>query len=126
MLKIVNTYAWIIATADSRVNKRSWVTIKKEIRNVDREFPVLPSKVNKRWPAIILAESRIARVPGRIMFLIVSIKTIKGIRIVGVPCGIKWINMCFVLLIQPNNINLNHKGKAKDRVSVIWLVLVKI
>lgn len=34
--------------------------------------------------------------------------------------------MCFVLLIQPKNIKLNHKGRAKERVKVIWLVLVKI
>jgi hypothetical protein len=74
----------------------------------------------------MLAERRIAKVPGRIIFLIVSISTIKGIKIVGVPCGIKWINMCFVLLIHPKSINLSHKGKAKERVIVMWLVLVKI
>jgi hypothetical protein len=60
------------------------------------------------------------------IFLIVSIKTIKGINTGGVPCGTKWANICFVLLNQPNNINLNHRGKANDKVIVIWLVLVKI
>jgi hypothetical protein len=35
------------------------------------------------------------------ILLMVSIRTIKGINTEGVPCGIKWINMCFVLLIQP-------------------------
>lgn len=34
--------------------------------------------------------------------------------------------MWFVLLIQPKNINLSQRGSAKERVSVIWLVLVKI
>jgi len=34
--------------------------------------------------------------------------------------------MCFVLLIQPKNIKLNHKGRAKDKVNVMCLVLVKI
>lgn len=34
--------------------------------------------------------------------------------------------MCIVWLIHPNNINLNHRGRANDRVSTICLVLVKI
>lgn len=89
-------------------------------------FPVLPNKVKRRWPAIIFAERRIARVPGRMMFLIVSINTIKGIKIKGVPWGTIWANICFVLLIHPNIIKLNHKGKARDSVIVIWLDLVKI
>lgn len=86
----------------------------------------MPSRVSNKWPAIILAESRTANVPGRIIFLIVSIKTINGIRTGGVPWGTKWANICLVLLIQPKNIKLNQRGKAKDRVKVIWLVLVKI
>lgn len=46
---------------------------------------MFPRSVNNRWPAIMLAASRTARVPGRIMFLIVSIHTINGIRTGGVP-----------------------------------------
>jgi hypothetical protein len=60
------------------------------------------------------------------ILLIVSINTIKGIRTGGVPWGTRWANICFVLLIQPKNMKLNQRGKAKDRVRVIWLVLVKI
>ena len=41
----------------------------------------------------MLAESRTARAIGRIMFLIVSIIIIKGIRIEGVPEGRRWANM---------------------------------
>lgn len=63
--------------------------------------PVFPNKVISKCPAIILAERRIANVPGRIMFLIVSIQTINGIKIAGVPIGTKWVNMCWVLLIHP-------------------------
>ena len=87
---------------------------------------MFPSKVNSKCPAIILAESRTAKVPGRIMLLIVSINTIKGIKTGGVPCGTRWVNMCFVLLIHPKNIKLSQRGRAKERVNVIWLVLVKI
>jgi hypothetical protein len=74
----------------------------------------------------MFAESRIAKVPGRIIFLIVSIRTIKGIKTKGVPWGTMWANICFVLFNQPNIIKLNHKGRAKAKVIVIWLVLVKI
>lgn len=100
--------------------------INNEIMIVDIEFPVFPKRVSKRCPAIIFAESRTARVPGRIIFLIVSIRTIKGIKTGGVPWGTKWANICFVLLIQPKNMNLNQRGRANDRVKVMWLVLVKI
>lgn len=47
--------------------------------------PLFPSKVNSKCPAIIFAVKRTARVPGRIKLLIVSIITINGINIVGVP-----------------------------------------
>lgn len=58
-----------------------------------REEPVEDNRVNKRCPAIILAVNRTARVRGRIIFLIVSIKTMKGIRMGGVPWGTKCVNI---------------------------------
>lgn len=122
----MKTYDWIIATAASKVNKRICVIIKIEIIIEDKEDPVFPNRVNSKWPAIILAESRTANVPGRIIFLIVSIITMKGIKTDGVPWGTRWANICLVLLIHPYNMNLSHKGKANDKVIVIWLVLVKI
>jgi hypothetical protein len=48
-----------------------------------------PSNVISKCPATILAISRTASVPGRIIFLIVSINTINGIRGPGVLCGTK-------------------------------------
>lgn len=65
------------------------------------ELPVLPKSVRRRWPAIIFAVRRIANVPGRITFLIVSMHTIKGISTGGVPWGTKCANICIVLLIHP-------------------------
>jgi len=44
-------------------------------------------------PAIIFAVKRIDRVNGRITNLILSITTIKGIRITGHPKGTKWANI---------------------------------
>jgi len=58
----------------------------------------LPSKVNKRWPAIIFADNRIAKVNGRITVLILSIKTIKDINITGVPTGTKCANISLLFI----------------------------
>lgn len=88
--------------------------------------PLLPSRVRSRCPAIMFAVSRTAKVPGRIRLLIVSIITINGINMVGVPCGTKCSNMWFVFLIHPNNINLSHIGRASVSVRVRCLVLVKM
>lgn len=90
-----------MATADSKINNKIWVKIK--IFNVieDKKGPVLPNKVRSKWPAIILADSRIANVPGRITFLIVSIQTIKGIKTGGVPWGTKCANIWLIFKHQP-------------------------
>jgi len=93
---------------------------------IDKDGPVLPSKVKRRCPAIIFAASRTAKVPGRITFLIVSIKTINGISGPGVPCGTKCANICCVWLIHPYTINAIHNGIDKDSVITKCLVLVKI
>lgn len=88
--------------------------------------PTLPSNVINKCPAIMFADNRIAKVPGRIMFLIDSIHTIKGISNGGVPCGTKCANINDVLLIHPNNIKVNHRGKAILKEILKCLVLVKI
>jgi len=98
---MANTYDWIIATAASKINKAICPKIKNVRRKIERLFPVFPIRVNKRCPAIMLAVNRTAKVTGRIIFLIVSIQTIKGIKILGVPCGTKCVNICWAWLIQP-------------------------
>lgn len=114
-----------MATAVSKTISRIWVKIKIEIKRF-KKGPVFPSKVIKRWPAIIFAIKRIASVPGRIRLLMVSMHTMKGIRIPGVPVGTRWAIIWYVFLIHPKIIKVNHKGKAIDNVKVIWLDLVKI
>lgn len=52
--------------------------------------PEDPNKVSNKCPAIILAVRRIASVRRRMINLIDSIKTIKGIKINGVPWGVRW------------------------------------
>lgn len=87
---------------------------------------VLLNKTNNKWPAIILAVSRIAKVSGRIKFLIVSISTMNGIRINGVLCGIKWANKLLGLLIQPYVIKDTHIINDILIVRAMWLEEVKI
>lgn len=72
----------------------------------------------------MLAINRTASAPGRIILLIVSMHTMNGISIMGVPEGIRWANIICVLLIHPNSINLTHMGSASDMVNTIWLDLV--
>ena len=49
----------------------------------------------------MLADKRIDKVIGRIIRLVVSIKTIKIDNINGVPTGIRWENKWLVRLNQP-------------------------
>lgn len=72
----------------------------------------------------MLAAKRTAKVPGRIIFLIVSISTIKGIKSVGVPWGTKWANIWCLLFTHLKIIYEIHKGNDKDRVITKWLDLV--
>lgn len=78
-----------MATADSKTKSKICTIIKILTKIVGIVGPVFPSNVINKWPAIILAERRTAKVPGRIIFLIVSIQTINGIKTGGVPCGTK-------------------------------------
>jgi hypothetical protein len=55
--------------------------------------PLFPSSVRSKCPAIIFAVNRTASVPGRIRFLIVSMTTMNGISMVGVPWGTRGSNM---------------------------------
>lgn len=76
------------------------------------------SKERSKCPAIIFAANRTERVIGRIIFLIVSIKTIKKDRAMGVPKGTKWVNIWFIILIQPYNINKIQNGSAIDKATI--------
>lgn len=85
-----------------------------------------PNKDNKRCPAIIFADSRIAKVKGRIINLIDSIITINGISKKGVPWGVKSEKRLFKKLIILYNIILIHIFKDNDKQNLMCLVAVKI
>ena len=63
--------------------------IKINIVGEVRLIPEDPKSVSSKCPAIILAVRRIDKVSGRINSLIDSIITINGIRINGVPEGVR-------------------------------------
>lgn len=74
-------------------------------------FILDPSRDINKCPAIILADSRTASDLGRITFLILSIITMNGISIIGVPIGTMCINIEFVFFNHPNAIKVNHIGR---------------
>lgn len=84
------------------------------------ELVLFPNKDISRCPAIIFAVNRTDRDPGRIIFLIVSIIIMNGIRTGGVPIGSKWLNITLYLLIHPYSINDNHNGSAMARENTKW------
>ena len=60
---------------------------KASFTSIDEVIMGIEHKSKSKCPAIILAANRIARVNGRIMDLINSIKTITGTKTTGVPKG---------------------------------------
>lgn len=80
--------------------------------------PLLAKRVSNRWPAIILAAKRTDKVKGRIIVLISSIITIKGINAAGVPRGTRWANMEEGVLTEANIMWPNHRGRAKAIVKL--------
>ena len=114
------------ATAISSRLSAIWAAERKGLRRNGVIGAAELSRTIRRCPAIILAASRTARVPGRIRFLMVSIITINGIRADGVPCGIKCASKLEVLFSQPNMIAASQAGRAKDKVKQGWLEAVKM
>lgn len=88
--------------------------------------PEEPRRVRSKWPAIILAVSRIARVRGRMINLIDSIRTMKGMRINGVPCGVRWEKKSLKKNQILNIIIEIHIERDRDKENLRCLDAVKI
>lgn len=88
--------------------------------------PVDPRRQSKRWPAIMLAVNRMARVKGRIIRLIDSINTINGISEGGVPEGVRWASKLFKYLVILKIIIDNQRVSERAIQNLICLVAVKI
>ena len=80
------------------------------------------NNVISRWPAIMFAANRTANVIGRIMILIVSIKTMKGVSKRGVPIGIKWVSILLILNILLKDIIANQQVILNVNVKIMCLV----
>lgn len=122
----MNTYAWIQATADSRIVNNKGTGIDKAPIKGDILVNAFPRSDIRRCPAIKLAVNRTHKVMGRIIFLTSSIITINIIRAAGVPCGTRWDSMWFVFFNQPNSIKDNQKISDNGNVTVRWEVGEKI
>lgn len=84
------------------------------------------SRAKSRWPATIFAVSRTAKVIGRINWLLVSIKTSKGIKKAGVPSGKRWAAIWIMLFAHPLIRNLSQIVIANSKFSDTWAVAEKL
>jgi hypothetical protein len=86
----VNTYAWMIATIVSKVSRANCIiSVIVFIFTLIKVCDKVDNKVKIKCPAIILAARRTESVIGRIISLISSTSTIKGVIRRGVPIGTK-------------------------------------
>ena len=87
MTRVTITYAWINATVISKILKIAIIVIDTKEFEYDIKEK-LDSNEIKRCPATMFADNRTDKVIGRIMFLTISMITIKFISGVGVPIGV--------------------------------------
>lgn len=113
------------ATAHSKTKSKTRATINRHIYIFKSVDPCPPSKAKSRWPAIILAANRTAKVRGRINDLTVSIITIIGIKGAGVPRGTKWAIILLNCKITDQTIDPSHRGRDKVKVNTKCLEEVK-
>jgi len=122
---VTNTYAWIKETAISNTARMSRGMDEVIILLKDVNAKFLRSSINK-WPATILAVNRTDNVIGRIIFLTISMINIKLIKGRGVPIGMVWINMCFVIKFQAKTIIIDHMVNANENEILMCAVGVKM
>jgi hypothetical protein len=85
--RVLKTYAWMQATeASNAINIRQKIKTIITIGVINPEQGFLRRTI-RIWPAVILADNRIARVAGRMICLNVSTNTMAGDRSIGLPVG---------------------------------------
>lgn len=85
MIRVMNTYAWIPATADSKTVSTIGIGTLITILILLIESSAFPRRDISKCPAIMLAVRRTHRVIGRMILLVSSISTMKFISASGVP-----------------------------------------
>jgi len=84
-----------------------------------------PHKIFKRvWPAVILANNRIAKLSTRDPYEIISIKVKNGAITNGVPLGKNKFTILVFCCITPNKLIVINVVDEKIKVNNIWLVKV--
>jgi hypothetical protein len=126
VISVMNTYAWMQATADSRIVRMIGVNIVSMVTVGVVDMRNLPRSDMSKCPAIRLAVSRTHNVIGRIRFLVISMATMKNMSGGGVPCGRRCVSMCFVFLVHPNSTTGIQSVNDSGRVVVKWEVGEKI
>lgn len=119
------TYAWINATVTSSIISMVIGTaLRVKVFGEIREK--FDSRLISRCPATMFAMRRTASVMGRIICLITSISTMKFIRAVGVPKGVRWAIVFLVKLPMALIITTVHSVRLYRSVVEIWAVGVKL
>jgi len=120
--RVANTYAWIRATALSKVVRIIGVILSRRWVVVGNPIIKLLSSDIRRCPAIIFAVRRTHSVMGRIRFLVISIRTMKFISIVGVPWGTVWAITILKWFVSPKTKVVAHRSTANGKLMVRWAV----
>lgn len=109
------TYAWIMATATSKMVSRSRISaVRMDTAGIIGSRAVVAVEMSwiSRWPAVRLAVRRTPRARGRMSRLVVSIMIRAGIRGVGVPSGRRWPNEAEGWFRRPTSNVASQRGKA--------------
>lgn len=86
------------------------------------EEAAIPIRPRRICPALMLAARRKERVINRTEILRVSVTTRNGFSHSGAPLGRRWATKDFGAWVKALIINLNQRGRPRDRVKIRWLV----
>lgn len=125
MGKITKIYVWIRAIPTSNIKNPNPKIDTMIMVGVDVST-IPPTKVIKIVPVVILADNRTDIVRGRIIILTISTSTIKGLNILGVPLGSRWIIVCLGSYEKLRRIVVNQNGKAYATLIAIIVVIGKV
>ena len=123
------TYAWIIATAISRMVRRSRISaVKAETtgRIGRRAIVAVEMSWMRRCPAVRFAVRRTPKARGRMKRLVVSIRIRAGISSVGVPSGKRCPREIEGWFRRPVSRVASQSGKASAMFMDSWVVGVNV
>ena len=125
-VNIANTYACRNATKISKPVSATEKPSGSHPPTIPRLTTKPPNTFIIVCPAIILANNLTERLIGLLKYEIISMTTINGNKTIGTPLGtnsFKYPNLCLIkpIIVTPIKIN-----PAKTKVTIMWLVTVKV